>query len=55
VGVLGAMAHNVNWAVTAAYFAWAGVAFVRYLLKPSSAVAFHRFGNVWRQHISKAS
>jgi len=52
-GIWGVLAHNVNWAVTAAYFAWAAVALVRLLLKPSSAVAFTCFAHVWREHMRK--
>ena len=53
-GLMGSLAHNVNWAVTAAYFLWAGVAFLGFVMKPASAVAFHQFAGVWREHVRKA-
>jgi cation:H+ antiporter len=53
-GIWGVLAHNVNWAITGAYFAWAGVALVGYVARPRTAVAFHQFAHVWREHVRKA-
>jgi hypothetical protein len=50
-GPLGYLAHNVNWVVTAAYYAWAAVAFISYIVQPSRALAFATFARVWREHV----
>jgi len=52
-GVLGLLSHNVNWAITGLYFAWAGMWLVRYIARPREAIAFHSFAKVWREHVSK--
>jgi hypothetical protein len=52
-GMLGTLAHNVNWGVTIAYFVWAAGALAGYVLKPSRALAFAQFAHVWKEHVRK--
>ena len=54
-GLVGFVAGHIHEYVTYLYLAWAVVGFIGFILKPSSATAFHLFGKVWRTHVRKAA
>lgn len=54
-GALGFIAGHIHEYVTYLYLAWAVVGFIGFILKPSSATAFHLFGKVWRTHVRKVA
>ncbi|MCC7496737.1 MAG: hypothetical protein IT160_04110 [Bryobacterales bacterium] len=54
-GLAGWVAVRIHWWVTIAYFLWSALELVRVFAGGRRALAFFRFGRLWREHVQRTS